>query len=183
MLTSKRFRTVSIVIVLIALAIRFAASAQDNTQLAKPSTIRIAGAVEKPREWTPDQLKTEFAADIKTVPYTLKGVKGEAQCLPLLTLIQAAKLKLSPKPKNHELAVAIVVKGSDGYAACFSYGELQPQIGKRAVWLALDRGGKPLPEAAAPAELLSTDDDKPSRWVHAISSITVIDGVQATEGK
>ena len=155
---------------------RTAARAQNTTQSLKPSTIRVSGAVENPRDWTPEQMKAEFAADFKTVPYTLKGVKGEAQCLPLLILIKAAKIKVNPKQKNHELAFGVVVKGRDGYAACFSYGELQPQIGKRSVWVALDRNGKPLPGAAAPAELLSPDDEKPSRWVHAISSITVIDG-------
>lgn len=173
-----RVLAATIALIMVAGIVRFTARAQDTSQASKPEVIRIFGAVEKPREWTPERIKTELAADVKVVPYTLKGVKGEAHCIPLMTLIQAAKLKLSPKPKNHELAVAIIVMGRDGYAACFSYGELQPQIGKRAVWVALDRNGKPLPDSAAPTELLSTDDEKPSRWVHAISSITVIDGVQ-----
>ena len=182
-ITNVKAAGVAVGVVLTALlwAPSFAAAHQE--QPSKAETIKIIGAVEKPREWTPDQIKTEFATEIKTVPYTLKGNKGEAQCLPLITLVQAAKLKINPKQKNHELAFAVVVKGRDGYAACFSYGELLPQIGNRAVWLALDRSGKLLPDSAAPAEVISVDDEKPSRWVHAVSSISVIDGVQAAEIK
>src|ERR1700731_3090360 len=126
MIASNRLRIATIMIALITMGMqhRFVAHAQDAKQPANPATIKVAGAVEAPKEWTIDQIKTEFAADIKTVPYTLKGVKGGAQSVPLISIIKAAKLKVNPKQKNHELAYAVVVKGRDGYAACFSYGEL-----------------------------------------------------------
>lgn len=185
MIASKRILALAIIAALAdaATTIRYGTKAQDGAQAAKPFTIQVTGSVESPRSWTPDEMKSLSAVEIKNVPYTLNDQKREAHCLPLLALVQAAKLKISPKPKNHELALAIVVTGRDGYTACFSYGELQPQIGKRTVLVALDRDGKPLPDAAAPAEILSPDDEKPSRWVHAIKSINVIDCVQPDVNK
>jgi hypothetical protein len=178
-----RLVIVTVVAILGMLPLGLSLAILDISHSQKQDAFRIAGAVEKPGEWTPEQLKKEFAGDIKTVSYTLKGEKGEAHCLPLLTLIQAAKPRLNPKAKNHQLAFAIMVRADDGYTICFSMGELLPQVGKRAVWLALDRNGKPLSEAEAPVELLSTDDEKPSRWVHNIASITLLDGLQTPDSK
>src|SRR5262249_52793427 len=126
--------------------------------------------------WTVAQLRKEFAADIRTVPYTLKKEKGTARCLPLMTLIQAAQPRLDPRRKNHLLAFAVIVRAEDGYAVCFSLGELLPEHGKRAVWLALDRNGKPLSAEEGPVRLLVPGEEKAARWVHGVTSLTLIDG-------
>jgi DMSO/TMAO reductase YedYZ molybdopterin-dependent catalytic subunit len=57
---------------------------------------------------------------------------------------------------------------------------LLPEIGHRAVWLALDVDGKPLADESGPVELIVPDDTKPGPWVHGVRAITVIDGAQAT---
>lgn len=149
----------------------------------RKSNLRIEGAVYKAGDWTAESLFQDFAGDIKTVSSTLKGVKGEARCIPLLSLVQAAKPRLNAKIKNHQLAFIVIVRAEDGYTVAFSLGELLPAYGKRAVWLALDHDGTPLSEKEAPAELLVPEDEKPSRWVHAVSRITIMDGAQAKVGK
>ena len=143
------------------------------------TTIRIEGAVEKPQTWTLEGLNRDFAKEITTVSYTLKGNKGEARSLPLLALIQAAKPRINAKIKNHPLAFVIFAYGADGYTAAFGLGELLPQYGKRNVWLALDRDGSALPAKESPAELISPDDEKPSRWVHGLIRLRLVDGTKA----
>jgi hypothetical protein len=121
-----------IVGVLSFVALLFAGHVQE------PGTamIRVDGAVEKLGTWTTERLTKEFAGDIRTVPYTLKGEKGEARCVPLLTLVRAARPRLDPKRKNHLVAFVVIVRAEDGYAAAFSLGELLPENGKREVWVA-----------------------------------------------
>ncbi len=173
------FKFAFVALLLLSLAFVRAAPAARHTQ--EPETIRIGGAVEKPDAWTVERLSKEFAGDLHTVHYTLKGTKREARCVPLIALIEAAKPRLNPQIKNHELAFLVLARGKDGYTVSFSLGELLPQYGKSAVWVALDRDGKPLPEQAAPAELLVPGDVKPSRWVRALAEITLVDGTQALE--
>jgi DMSO/TMAO reductase YedYZ molybdopterin-dependent catalytic subunit len=174
----------AVALVLLALLFSTLAPALPGRRLQERKTnLRIEGAVEKSGDWTVESLSKEFAADVKTVPYTLKGVKGEARCVPLLSLVEAAKPRLNAKIKNHQLAFVILVRGDDGYTVAFSLGELLPTYGKRAVWLALDHDGKPLSDKEAPAELIVPEDEKPSRWVHAVTRITLVDGASAEAEK
>jgi hypothetical protein len=68
------------------------------------------------------------------------------------------------------------VKAADGYTAAFSMGELLPTVGKRDVWVAFDFPDGPISDKEGPVQLIVPDDDKPSRWVHAVTTITIADG-------
>jgi hypothetical protein len=146
-------------------------------------TFRLEGAVEKPGSWTSERLATEFAGDVKTVDFTLKGEKGQARCVPLLAFLQAAKPRLNSKAKNHQLAFIALVRAEDGYTIAFTLGELLPQFGKRQVWLALDRNGQPFHGDDAPVQLIVPEDEKGARWVHGIRSITLVDGFELLDNK
>jgi hypothetical protein len=82
-----------------------------------------------------------------------------------------------PKLKNHNLRLAVVVEGADGYTATFSLGELMPEIGGKEAWLALDEDGKPLPQRLV--KLVVPADQKPARWVRDVVSITIVDPTAA----
>jgi hypothetical protein len=180
---TKTKQQLGVVCALALVLLRYVAAAEPGTWHGQQAeTFRIAGAVEKPGDWTAARLATEFAGEVKTVPFTLKGEKGEAKCVPLLAFLQAAKPRLDPKIKNHQLAFVALVRAEDGYTVAFTLGELLPQFGKRQVWLALDRNGKPFVGDDAPAQLIVPEDEKGARWVHGIRSITLIDGFE-TLGK
>lgn len=147
------------------------------------TSFRIEGAVEKSDDWTVERLSKEFAGEVKTVSYMRKETKEEARCVPLLSLVQAAKPRLNPKVKNHALAFVVLVRADDGYTMAFSMGELTPAVGKRDVWLALDLNGKPLSEEDGPVQLLVPQDEKPARWVHGVATITVVDGFELANPK
>jgi DMSO/TMAO reductase YedYZ molybdopterin-dependent catalytic subunit len=138
------------------------------------SVLRVVGNVAKPQNYTNAQLQKAFEKDIQIVRYDLRGEKGRAHAIPLLALLRAAQPELDPKRKNALLAYAVVVSAGDGYAVTFSTGELLPEVGKRDVYLALDRNDGPLPEEEAPARLLVPADGKPARWLYGITTIRLL---------
>jgi hypothetical protein len=152
--------------------------------------VHIGGAVTKPTDWTPDQIRQQFASDIKPIDYTSKDQKHTSDCVPLLSILKAAGVPTTlkpapgadPKNKNIPLRMSIVVQGRDGYQVVFSVAELLPDFGKRDVWVALDEDGSPLSDRDEPAKLIVPEDAKPGRWVHGIAAITVIDqGIGTTQ--
>lgn len=154
-----------------ALSVRVAA--------APPATFRVAGAVEAPGEWSVERIEKELTAEIRVVPYKLKGEDHTARCVALITLLRTAKPRVAPTRKNGLLAFTLTARARDGYAISFSLGELLPEGGNRDVWVALDADGKELPEAAAPIRLLVPGDTKPARWLFGIASLTLADGAEA----
>jgi hypothetical protein len=165
--------------------IAFAVLTCSAVRAAEPpkaqDSITVAGSVEKPGDWTCESLAKEFAADVKEISYTLKGQSAKARVVPLAKLVMAAKPTLDPKQKNHIIAFAVVIRAKDGYAATFSMGELLPEFAGAEVYLALDRDGGPSSERERPVSLLVVGDKKPSRWVHGIETVTVIDGLAASK--
>jgi len=156
----------------------FAASA-----FADPAVIHISGAVAQPSDWTTDQLKTQFASQIKSIEYQSHGQKHTADAVPLLALLKSAGVaidlkedpKADPKTKNAALRLVVIVRGTDGYTVALSLADILPEIGNREAWLALDVDGAPLHANESPAKLVLPADVKPGRWVRGIASISVLD--------
>jgi hypothetical protein len=149
---------------------------------AEPS-VQVTPPDGSPQAWTAARLRTDLAAEIKPIEFTLRGQKHTANAIPLLAVLKAAgapvALKMDPKAdphvKNYNLRLAVVVQAGDGYTATFSLAELLPEIGKREAWLALDEDGKPLPERDGVVKLIVPTDQMPGRWVRDVTSIAVID--------
>jgi hypothetical protein len=145
--------------------------------------LRVIGSVEKPQEWSAQQVREQFAKDVRAVSYMSRGQKVESKCVPMYALLKAAgaevDLKMGagtePGKKNHALRLAVVVVSRDGYTAVFSLAELLPEVGARQVWLALDADGKPFSEGEGHMRLISPDDKNLSRWVRDVTTIQVVD--------
>ena len=127
---------------LIILALLAAASLAWGDEAA----IKVGGDVAKPGEWAAARLAREFAGQMKTVRYTLAGKEHTSRCVPLLALVQAAQPRIDANRKNARVGFVVILRARDGYAVAFSLAELQPDLGNRPVWIALDTDGKPLPE-------------------------------------
>jgi hypothetical protein len=153
-------------------------SGTPSRTVRQAQSIVVAGAVEKPGAWSVERFEHDLGGDVKTISYILKTEKRTSRCVPLLGLIRASQPRIDAKQKNHPLAFAVIVRARDGYAACFSMGELSEEGAGRAVWIALNQDGKPLPNADGPVRLVIPDDAKPARWVHAVSTITIVDGLK-----
>lgn len=141
----------------------------------------VAGAVEVPGDWTVERIRKDLAAEVREVSFSVEGkpeVTKKARCVSLLALVQAAKPKIDPAIKGHRLAFVVAVRGRDGYTTTFSLGELLPEYGRRDVWVALDLDGAALEPELAPVEILVPADERRSRWVRGVASVTVIDTTQ-----
>jgi DMSO/TMAO reductase YedYZ molybdopterin-dependent catalytic subunit len=168
-------RTFLTAIVATALAITLPVIARA----AAPASFQISGDVAKPRTWTAEQLASQFATEVKTVEYTSKSGKTRSRCVPLISVLNAAQPNVNPNVKHHLLAFAVLARGGDGYTVAFSMGELMPEIGKREVWIALDRDGQPFADEEGPVALVVPGDGKAGRWVHGVARIQVIDEIGA----
>jgi hypothetical protein len=152
------------------------------------ASVHISGDVTQASDWTLAQLKEKFASEIKLIQYSSHGQKHVSNCIPLLSMLKAAgvstEAKMDPaaKPtaKNRPLHIAVWIQGRDGYSVVMGLGELMPEFGNRAGWLALDADGKPLSETEGPVKLVLPDDVKPGRWVHGVAEIIIEDHAPAT---
>ena len=147
-----------------------------------PPSLQVSGAVIRPGAWDAARLRRNLAPSLADVNYTLKGKSHKAHAVPLLALLQSAGPRFNPKIKNHRIQFVVLVRGRDGYTAAFSLAELSPDLGGRAVWLALDEDGRPFAADAGPAQLLVTGDARPARWVHGVGAVVVRDEASASGG-
>ena len=92
-------------------------SALFLTHCAAPipaGAVRLGGALDKPGDWNAARIRTELAADLKTIEYTSRGEKHHSTCIPLLALLKAAgthtDLKMNPNtdPKLKEAYETLV---------------------------------------------------------------------------
>jgi hypothetical protein len=144
-------------------------------------------ATTQPSHFMIDQLKQTPGLPTTQISYESHGLPHRSTCVGLLDLLHAAGIsteikmdpKADPRTKHRELRMLVTARASDGYAVVFSLAELLPDIGHRAVWLALDEDGTALPDRDAPLKLIVPDDAKPARWVHGVGEITVDDAPPA----
>lgn len=149
--------------------------------VSQKSTFQVTGAVSSPRAWTAAQLQKELSADVQTIHYTLKGAVHTARAVSLWAVVQAEQPQINPQIKHHLLQFVASVQGRDGYTVDFTLGEISPDFGASAVWVAWDEDGHPLPEDDGPVELLVPGDKRAARWVHGVSAITLTDLAQSPE--
>jgi len=153
-------------------------------------TLHVRGTALQNSDWSVAQLQQQLATEIKPIDYNSRGAKHTFDCVPLLAVLKAAggqtDFTMQPganhKVKNPQMRQVVVVTGRDGYTVLFSLGELLPMVGNRAVWVALDEDGQSLPDADGPVRLIVPDDKMPSRAVHEVDSIALVDiGTPATQ--
>ncbi len=139
-------------------------------------------ATTQPSTFTVDQLKQQPGAPTTQLSYEgHDGTPHHSTCIALLDLLHAVGIsgkikmdpKADPKTKHPELRMIVTARASDGYAVMFSLAELLPDVGHRAVWIALDVDDQPLVDRDAPIKLIVPDDAKPARWIHGVQEISV----------
>ena len=147
-----------------------------------PDSIAIVGDVVSPGAWSAQTVKNQFAGEIKTINYTTGPEKKEksATGIPLLSIIDAAQLRVEKTPKHYDLSFIVTVTARDGYRAFFSYAELAHARRNPQVWLVWEEDGKPLGEKEAPLRLIIADD--PDRSVFGLASVTLTDGHKMIRG-
>ena len=151
-------------------AMLFAGSvfAQQHTSL------EIRGDVQKPRSWSVDEVRKQFAGDIQTVKSV--GRDKEERTLtgiPLISLIRAAELKMEETPKHYDYTFFVILDAHDGYRIYFSFAELALDIKENPTLLIWEENGKPLSDNEQPFRLFTRGSTR-SMW--GVTRITLVDG-------
>lgn len=88
----------------------------------------------------------------------------------LLDLVEAPS---GPTLRGDAMAHYIVAEGSDGYRVTLSIAETDDAFGERQILVADQLNGQPLPENAAPLQLIVPQDARQGRWVRMLDRIEV----------
>lgn len=149
---------------------------------AQTSTVlSIGGDVQTPVQWSIEELRTKFAGQIQEVKFTA-GKDSQVKTgtgVPLLTLIQAAGLKIDKANKHHDLAFIVILEANDSYRVFFSMPELMARSGGNVpAWLIWSVDGKPLTGKEAPFRLVFSAEQSQDRLIYGVKSITLIDGIK-----
>lgn len=132
-------------------------------QLTTPSSYLLSDLQALPSQ----EVSLTYMAAGKSVTHSFKGVL-------LSDLLTAAKPMFHPKVKNASLGWYVLARGADGYAALFSLGEIDPSFGNRAVLLAYEQDGQPLPATDGAIRLVVPGDLKGGRYVSSLVRLTVL---------
>lgn len=144
------------------------------------NVLSMRGDLQKPVQWSADEVKTKFSGAVKEIKYIAGKDKSSHTGIgvPLLSLIQGVALKTDPAVKHHDLKFLVVIEAPDGYQVMFSLAELLPQAGNAEAWLLWSVDGKPLSGKEAPFRLIVTTDKAADRAIFGVTQIYLIDGVK-----
>jgi DMSO/TMAO reductase YedYZ molybdopterin-dependent catalytic subunit len=168
MKTKSMVFTVSVTVLLVQLLL----SGQEP-----PTTISVRGDIQSPLQFSVEDLKARFAAQIQNIKFTAgmdKSVRVGTG-VPLLSVVQAAVLSTDKEIKHHNLKFVVVVEAYDGYRVVFSLAELLPQAGNAQAWLIWNVDGKPLSGKEAPLRLIVPTDKAADRYIFGVTKVMLVD--------
>jgi DMSO/TMAO reductase YedYZ molybdopterin-dependent catalytic subunit len=163
-------------IVRLGLLVLAFASTVSGQSAPRPTSqsFRITGQITEPRSYTladiqalpAKEITLEYTAANQPQKHTFKGV-------PLWDIISSAKPQFDANVKNDSLRWVLQAQGSDGYAATFALGELDPNFGNKGVLVAYEQDGKPPSAEDGLMRLVVPGDVKGGRFVSALVTVIV----------
>ncbi|GAA4020941.1 molybdopterin-binding oxidoreductase [Deinococcus rubellus] len=147
----------------------------DMTRLGAAPSVVVTGAVSQPMTLTLEAVRA-LPAQTVTLSSTAAGqpVQHSYTGALLSDVLKAAKPTFRPEIKNDALRYALLASGRDGYSALFSWGELDPGFGNRAVLIAYAQDGQPLDAVNGPLRLVVPGDGKAGRYVSTLSRLVLL---------
>ncbi len=146
-------------------------------QTGTSSFLTLSGAVAAPGIYDLPTLQYAAPATTETESYTAGGapVTDTYTGVTLWNLLQSAGGVTTTDAKNDILSKYVVATGSDGYAAVFSAGEIDPSFGNQPVLVAYaDTGGQLGPSGADGfARMVVPGDQAGGRYVSNLVSLQV----------
>ena len=148
------------------------AQAQDRYA---PS-FELTGLVERPRTFAQADLMAYPSVTLTVSFGAGQGFQtGKYTGVQLWDLLQEAGVKLDPARNSGKLRKYVVMTGSDGYDAVFSYGELDPDFGAEVVLIAYAKDGQPLAPGEGMARTVTGTDKRGGRLVSNLIRVEVRD--------
>jgi len=145
----------------------------DPASLAAAGEVvfRIGGDIERPQQWTLDDLaalprREVHARDRDGTEVTFAGVA-------LVDLLRLAGVPLGAELRGSNMTLYLLVEAADDYRVVFALPELDHAFTDRVVLLADRRDGKPLTTKEGPLHLIVPDEKRPARWVRQVIALTI----------
>jgi DMSO/TMAO reductase YedYZ molybdopterin-dependent catalytic subunit len=159
-------------LVLVAMAMSFAATGSFIADAADAPGFTLDGQVQRPGRVTQSDLKALPATSVTVSFQTGHGQEtGTYGGVLLWTLLTNASVVDGPAKGAH-LSHTILVTGSDGYSVALSMGELDPKFEGKSVIIAATMNGRPLP-AADGLRLIVPGDSHGGRAVRDVVHVEV----------
>jgi DMSO/TMAO reductase YedYZ molybdopterin-dependent catalytic subunit len=139
---------------------------------AQTTSVKISGEVTTPMTINDDDLHkypqtTVTRKDHDGHDHTYTGVI-------LAEILKKAGATLGPDLKGKNLTKYILVTASDNYQVVFALAELDKAFTDRAIILADQVDGKPLPSGEGPFRIIVQDEKKPARCIREVTEIKVV---------
>ena len=102
----------------------------------------VRGAVLKPGQWSPQDVKQRFADQIQSIKFSAGKDKEQhvGMGIPFISLLQEASPKTEKVPKHYDLTFLVIIEAHDSYRVFFSLAELLPACGNAQAYLIWDDG-------------------------------------------
>jgi DMSO/TMAO reductase YedYZ molybdopterin-dependent catalytic subunit len=171
MLTQGERMRAAFAVVLICGAVLVGAHTPVPPAAAGEGLFRIGGDVERPQQWTLDDLAALPRRELRA--RDRDGAEATFTGVALVDLLRLAGVPLGEKLRGSHMALYLLVEAADGYRVVFALPELDPAFTERVVLLADHRDGQPLSTAEGPLRLVVPDEKRHARWVRQVGSCTV----------
>jgi DMSO/TMAO reductase YedYZ molybdopterin-dependent catalytic subunit len=158
-------------VVLVCVTVLVGTRAPAPLAAAGEVVFRIGGDVERPQQWTLDDLAKLPRREVRA--RDRDGTEATFAGIALLDLLRLAEVPLGEKLHGSNMALYLLVEAADGYRVVFALPELDPAFRERVVLLADQRDGQPLSTAEGPLRLVVPDEKRHTRWVRQVGSCTV----------
>jgi hypothetical protein len=76
-------------------------------------------------------------------------------------------------PTSKAVSYYLLVEAQDAYRAVFAWGELDPTIAERSVYLVTERDGMPLSDKEGPFRIIAPGEKRAARWVRQVTALSI----------
>lgn len=171
MLTQEWHMRAAFAVALVCSAVLVGVRAPAPLAAAGEVVLRIGGDIERPQQWTLDDLATLPRREVRA--QDRDGTEVTFAGVALVDLLRLTGVPLGAELRGSNMALYLLVEAADGYRVVFALPELDPAFTDRVVLLADRRGGQPLAAAEGPLRLVVPGEKRHARWVRQVVSCTV----------
>ena len=171
MLTQRKRVRAAFAVALVCGTVLVSTRAPTPLAAAGEVVFRIGGDVERPQQWTLDDLAALPRREVRA--RDRDGTEVIFAGVALVELLRLAGVPLGEKLRGSNIALYLLVDAADGYRVVFALPELDPAFTERVVLLADHRDGQPLAAAEGPLRLVVPAEKRQARWVRQVGSCTV----------
>ncbi len=139
---------------------------------AQTASIKISGEVITPLTINDEDLHKYMQTTVNRKDHD--GKDHMYTGVTLSDILKKTGVTLGPDLKGKNLTKYILITASDNYQVVFALAELDKAFTDRAIILADQVDGKPLPSGEGPFRIIVQDEKKPARCIREVTEIKVI---------